>query len=84
MFKTSTSFISQIYGKINKDGVFLEQLETNPAKYLPDISSEQLGGEVVKVMHVDGSVEFVSLLNAKIYLFYMLLMTQVLCIYQYR
>jgi fumarate hydratase class I len=40
----------QALGKISRDGVFLEQLEPNPAKYLPDVDQEQLGGEVV---HVD-------------------------------
>ncbi|ESN93618.1 hypothetical protein HELRODRAFT_103347 [Helobdella robusta] len=45
----SCSADRQLYGKINKDGVFLEQLETNPAKFLPDVTSDQLGGDVVKV-----------------------------------
>ena len=36
-------------GKITKDGVFLEQLEHNPAKYLPDITSDALGGDVVEI-----------------------------------
>ena len=39
----------QAMGKITRDGVFLEQLEHNPAKYLPDIDQEKLGGEVVQV-----------------------------------
>jgi fumarate hydratase class I len=39
----------QALGKITRDGVFLEELETNPAKYLPDIDSANLGGEVVKI-----------------------------------
>ena len=39
----------QILGKINAKGVFLEELETNRAKYLPEIDSEKLGGEVVKI-----------------------------------
>src|SRR5579883_924765 len=39
----------QILGKINEKGVFLEELETNPAKYLPDVDGEKLGGEVVRV-----------------------------------
>ena len=43
----SCSADRQIKGKITKEGVFLEQLETNPAQYLPDITSETLGGEVV-------------------------------------
>jgi fumarate hydratase class I len=45
----SCSADRQILGKITKDGVFLEQLETNPAKYLPDISEQDLGGQVVKI-----------------------------------
>ena len=45
----SCSADRQIKGKITKEGVFLEQLETNPAQYLPDITSESLGGEVVCV-----------------------------------
>jgi fumarate hydratase class I len=39
----------QILGKINAKGVFLEELETNPAKYLPDVDAESLGGAVVRV-----------------------------------
>ena len=34
---------------MTEDGIFLEQLETNPAKYLPDVSSDSLGGDVLKV-----------------------------------
>ncbi len=45
----SCSADRQILGKITRDGVFLEQLETNPAKYLPDVSHAELGGEVVKI-----------------------------------
>lgn len=36
-------------GRISDRGLFLEQLETDPAKYLPDPSSKQLSGSVVKV-----------------------------------
>jgi fumarate hydratase, class I len=39
----------QILGKINAKGVFLEELETNPAKYLPEIDEAKLGGEVVAI-----------------------------------
>jgi len=39
----------QAMGKITKDGVFLEELEHNPAQYLPDVDQEKLGGAVVKV-----------------------------------
>ena len=45
----SCSADRQILGKINRDGVFLEQLETNPAKYLPEVTDDELGGEVVKI-----------------------------------
>jgi fumarate hydratase class I len=45
----SCSADRQALGKITEDGVFLEALETNPAKYLPDVIPEQLGGEVVRV-----------------------------------
>jgi fumarate hydratase, class I len=39
----------QILGKITAEGVFLEQLETNPAQYLPDIPEASLAGEVVRI-----------------------------------
>jgi fumarate hydratase class I len=45
----SCSADRQAMGKITKDGVFLEELEHNPAKYLPDIDASKLGGAVVKV-----------------------------------
>ena len=45
----SCSADRQILGKITRDGVFLEQLETNPAKYLPDVTPDALEGEVVKI-----------------------------------
>ncbi len=45
----SCSADRQILGKITAEGVFLEQLETNPAKYLPEVTAENLGGEVVEI-----------------------------------
>ncbi len=45
----SCSADRQILGKITKDGIFLEQLETNPAQFLPEITESDLGGDVVKV-----------------------------------
>jgi fumarate hydratase class I len=45
----SCSADRQALGKITKEGVFLEQLESDPAKYLPDTTHDDLGGEVVKV-----------------------------------
>ena len=45
----SCSADRQALGKITRDGVYLEELEHNPAKYLPDIDHEKLGGEVVQI-----------------------------------
>jgi fumarate hydratase class I len=45
----SCSADRQARGKITKDGVFLEQLETDPAHYLPEASERQLSDQVVKV-----------------------------------
>lgn len=45
----SCSADRQILGKINEEGVFLEQLEKNPAKYMPEVTTDQLGGDVVQV-----------------------------------
>jgi fumarate hydratase class I len=39
----------QAQAKITRDGVFLEQLETNPAQYLPDVDGDALGGDVVRI-----------------------------------
>ncbi len=45
----SCSADRQIKSKITPEGIFLEQLETDPAKYLPEITTKHLGGEVVAV-----------------------------------
>jgi fumarate hydratase class I len=45
----SCSADRQALGKITRDGVFLEELEHNPAKYLPEIDEKTLGGDVVKI-----------------------------------
>ncbi len=45
----SCSADRQALGKITRDGVFLEQLEQDPAKYLPDITHGELEGDVVKI-----------------------------------
>ena len=45
----SCSADRQCKGKITKDGIFIEELETNPAQYLPEVDEEALGGEVVKL-----------------------------------
>jgi fumarate hydratase, class I len=45
----SCSADRQAMGKITRDGIFLEELEHNPAQYLPDIDESSLGGAVVAV-----------------------------------
>jgi fumarate hydratase class I len=45
----SCSADRQALGKITREGVFLEQLETEPAKYLPEVTHSELEGEVVKI-----------------------------------
>ena len=45
----SCSADRQALGKITRDGVFLEELEHDPARYLPDIDQEALGGDVVNI-----------------------------------
>ncbi|WP_430474733.1 fumarate hydratase [Thalassospira lucentensis] len=45
----SCSADRQILGKITKDGIFIEDLEHDPAKYLPHVTDEHLEDEVVKV-----------------------------------
>src|SRR5690606_17787023 len=45
----SCSADRQALGKVTSEGVFLEQLEHDPAKYLPDATHTELGGEVVRI-----------------------------------
>jgi fumarate hydratase class I len=45
----SCSADRQALAKITRDGVFLEQLEENPAQYLPDVTTEQLDDDVVRI-----------------------------------
>lgn len=45
----SCSADRQILGKITKDGVYVEAMERDPAKYLPEIDTSKLSGEVVKI-----------------------------------
>ncbi|MFZ5890411.1 MAG: fumarate hydratase [Myxococcota bacterium] len=45
----SCSADRQAVGKITKDGVFLEELERDPARHMPDIGESELKGEVVKL-----------------------------------
>ncbi|MEE8129263.1 MAG: fumarate hydratase [Vicinamibacterales bacterium] len=45
----SCSADRQALAKITREGVFLELLEENPAKYLPDVTDDELDGEVVRI-----------------------------------
>ena len=45
----SCSADRQILGKINKDGIFVEKLETEPSKYLPDVNLDEISGEVTEI-----------------------------------
>jgi fumarate hydratase class I len=45
----SCSADRQALGKITREGIFLEQLETNPAQYLPEVTHEDLGTPVVRI-----------------------------------
>lgn len=45
----SCSADRQALGKITPDGVFLEQLETDPAQYLPDTTDEHVSDDVVSI-----------------------------------
>jgi fumarate hydratase, class I len=45
----SCSADRQAKAKINGNGVFLEQLETDPAQYLPETAEAELDGDVVRI-----------------------------------
>ncbi len=45
----SCSADRQALGKITKDGIFLEQLESNPAKFMPAIDEASLSDHVVEI-----------------------------------
>ncbi len=45
----SCSADRQAWGKITKEGVFLEALERDPAHYLPDVTEQHLSDEVVQI-----------------------------------
>jgi fumarate hydratase, class I len=58
----SCSADRQALGKISKDGVFLEQLETNPSRFLPDINDDE-AGDVVEIDLSKGMDAVLSELN---------------------
>ena len=45
----SCSADRQALAKITSDGVFLERLETDPARFLPEIQEDQLADDVVRI-----------------------------------
>ena len=45
----SCSADRQILAKITRDGIFLEELENDPARYLPEVEDDSLEGEVVSI-----------------------------------
>lgn len=47
----SCSADRQALGKITRDGIFLEQLETDPAHFLPDVTHDHL--DDTEVVHID-------------------------------
>jgi fumarate hydratase class I len=49
----SCSADRQALGKITREGIFLEQLETDPARFLPDVEHQHLDEAGAAVVHVD-------------------------------
>ncbi|HEB53591.1 MAG TPA: fumarate hydratase, partial [bacterium] len=45
----SCSADRQIKAKITREGAFVEQLETNPARFLPEVDEATLAGDVVEI-----------------------------------
>ncbi len=45
----SCSADRQVLGKITKEGIFLEELDTNPARFLPEITDDHLDDNVVNL-----------------------------------
>ncbi len=45
----SCSADRQALGKITKDGVFIEQLEHNPARFMPDVDETKMSGHMVRI-----------------------------------
>ncbi|MCU1389710.1 MAG: fumarate hydratase class [Ilumatobacteraceae bacterium] len=59
----SCSADRQALGKITKDGIFLEQLETDPARFLPDTTEDHLiEGDEDAVVHIDLNKPMVEIL----------------------
>ncbi len=56
----SCSADRQVKAKINKDGVFIEKLETEPAHYLPATTNEELDGPEI---HIDLTAKMADVLT---------------------
>ena len=48
-FAVSCSADRQALGKITSKGIFIEELETDPARFLPEVTDEHLDGDVVQI-----------------------------------
>ena len=48
-FAVSCSADRQALGKITRDGIFIEQLEHDPARFMPDVTKDELSSEVVQI-----------------------------------
>lgn len=59
----SCSADRQQIAKITRDGVFLEELETEPSKYLPEISEKHLNNTTVQINLNDGIAKVRELLS---------------------
>jgi fumarate hydratase class I len=49
-FAVSCSADRQALGKITRDGIFIEQLEHDPARFMPEVTADELSSDVV---HID-------------------------------
>src|SRR5262245_2399289 len=45
----SCSADRQALGKITRDGIYLEELEANPARFMPEVDEAKLAGHVVRI-----------------------------------
>lgn len=64
----SCSADRQIKGKITKEGVFLEKLETDPAQFLPEVTNDHLNDEAIQIdlnHSMEGILEKLSLYPVK-------------------
>lgn len=53
----------QILAKITEEGLFVEQLETNPAKYLPEVGEQTLSDDVISIDLAQPMVDVLKILS---------------------